>query len=227
MKFTKFANIIKSHRDAGKAPTNRLFPRNIKLSSRIWQYILNLQSFTSKYGYEHSISFYWVDGDIIATSPTKGSKTRVTSKEKINLKYKPKIRDWYDKLIIINGKTKLKKQVKAKDIPEQIKIVQLFNVHSHPAHTEAEQEKYSFFSGTDINSLARSQSFCSGLVTDELLLACQHDSSPTILTDQEKIVLNKINQHYFHSKTIPDKIVASSNFVFYRARFKKKLNRLN
>ncbi len=103
MNFYDFVNLVWKHQNSNTLPNNLLYPKELILDSKIWNYIINLYKFTTKFNYEHSITFYWVDNDIIATNPVKGTQFNVLTKEKIELKYIPKIREWYEKIISSNA----------------------------------------------------------------------------------------------------------------------------
>jgi hypothetical protein len=228
MDFHKFSQFIKKYQGLGQLPEKALYPKDIRLESAIWVGILNLEKFTSKFNYEHSISLFDVAETLITTPPVKGTQSRVSTRHQIEMKYLPKVRDWYEKKIYVNGKEAHSSQIKLKDIVQDPKILPLFNIHSHPSHIDAKGEKvYSFFSETDLNSLFGNSSLCMGLVTDEFLLACKSNESGNALTQDQLQVLDQVNGKYFSDKEIDVDMINKLGIVLYRGKFKKKLERVN
>jgi hypothetical protein len=222
--FHKFSKFIINFQILDKLPEANLYPKNIKFDSNIWTGIQNLGKFTSKYNYEHSISIFDIAGTIITTPPVKGTKKEVRTNHRIELKYEHKTRDWYEKQIFSNGKLLFKTQVKIKDIPKKPKLVPLFNIHSHPKSTD---NKYSFFSDTDLNTLFSSNSLCIGLITDRFILACKHTESPPSLSQEQRNTLAEMNSQFIDSEEISSKELNSLGIILYTGKMKKKLLRSN
>jgi len=227
MDFYKFSRFLIKHYQLSTLPKNEFYPKEILVNSEVWTEVVNLYRFTSKYNYEHSITIFDIDGHQIAAPVVKGSKEKVRTSYKLSLKYVPKVRDWYEKRIFINGKLSFTFQVKKKDIPVKPKIISLFNIHSHPIRRSGEEEYYNFFSAVDINSLFSSKSFCMGLVTDKLLLACKYKDSRNELTVQEKDILPRLNSDFSSGKRLSKSLLDKLGAVFYSGEFKKKLIRIN
>lgn len=226
MDFYKFTKFVLEHQNIGKKPPVQRYPKDLKLSSEIWTGVRNLFKFTSQFNYEHSISFYDCDGDVINTPPVKGSKSQVITRHSISFKYLHKVNDLYEKQISVDGKIVKKVAVRESKIPKQPAINQLFNFHSHPSHELEGKLHYSFYSGVDVSTLQSTTSLCMGLVTDELLIACKHSNSPSVLTQKQQQILHKINSHYFHYKQIPSELISELRLVIYSGQFGKKLKRI-
>lgn len=215
------------HQTYENKPSFKRYPNKISVSGDIWDAVLRLYKFTSQFNYEHSISFFDCDGDIVATPPVKGSKTQVTTRHMVSFRYEYKVNDLYEKQISIDGKLVKKIAVRQGKIPKKPAVHQLFNFHSHPSTEAGDVLKYSFFSGTDVTTLLKNPALCMGLVTDELLIACKHDQATNIFTSQFDEALHAINIGYYHNKGIDTNFLNKIPIVVYRAKFKKKLERVN
>lgn len=227
MDFYSFSKFLIKYVKLAQLPEANLYPRTLSIDSRLWNEIEKLKKFTSEYNYEHSITIFDIDGHQIATPAQKGTKESVTSSYKISLRYKLKVRDWYEKQIFINGKLASKFQVKKKDIPPKSQIISLFHIHSHPARERDGGKYYNFFSQVDIKSLLSSRSLCMGLVTDELLIACKSKESPSSLSDEHRSILSKINSDYCRNKSANSYDLDKLGAVFYIGQIGEKLSRMN
>lgn len=227
MNFYKFSKLLIRYNKLSQLPEAELYPKSLSIDSMVWDEVVNLKKFTSKYNYEHSTAIFDIDGHQIATPAQKGTKESVVSSYKISLKYKPKVRDWYEKQIFINGKLRHKFQVKRNDISSKSEIISLFTIHSHPARKSGDREYFSFFSMVDINSLLSSKSLCMGLVTDRLLMACKHKGSPNVLSEEQKSILSKVNDRYCKNADIDSHDLNKLGAVFYIGQFSMKLTRMN
>jgi len=225
MNFYDFCKFVIQH--IGKPPDAKRYSGEISLDSTIWSEIKNLAKFTSQFNYEHSITLFIVDKDIIATPPVKGSKSDVHTQHQVNLKYKPKNKNFYEKQILLNGKLVKKSYVRITDIPRDSQIISLFNIHSHPSTISDGIRHYNFFSSTDLNTLFSSQSLCIGLVTDKFFLACRHSQSPRYLSEEQRQILDQINFDFYNAGKLQNELLEKLALVFYEGEFSKKLQRLN
>lgn len=225
MNFYDFSKFIIQHQN--KLPDAKRYPTSISLDSKIWAEIKNLAKFTSQFSYEHSISLFSVHKEIIATPPTKGSKTDVVTRHQVSLQYQPKTKDFYEKQVLINGKLTRKSDVKVSNIPADPKIISLFNIHSHPGKVTDGETHYSFFSTTDLNTLFPAQSLCMGLVTDQFFLACKHSNSPPYLSNGQQQTLDQINLEFYNKGELQTQMLEKLSAVFYKAEFSKGLERIN
>lgn len=225
MNFYDFCKFVSEHQSI--LANAKLYPTSITLDSQIWDAIKNLAKFTSQFNFEHSISFLSVDKEIVATPPEKGTQTNVYTSHQIELKHIPKTSDYYERQILVNGKIARARQVKVQDIPEDPKIIPLFNIHSHPKNIVNGKECFSFFSSTDLNCLLSSTSLCMGLVTDQFFLACKSSSSPPYLSSEQQQVLDQINLEFYNKGELQIQMLERLNAVFYKAEFSKRLERIN
>jgi len=218
MDFFNFCKFILKYQGINKFPEKYEYPSEIILSSSLWEKIISLKRFTDQFNYEHSITVFNIDDDIIITNPVKGTKSSVSSSVKIEVKYNPKNNKYIEKQVFVNGVLSSKSSIKNTQVKKDINITPVFSIHSHPQING----KYSFFSITDINSLNDSKFLCSGLMTDEFLLACKLSSSLIVKKDFQEI-LNELNKSYLN-KDVPNiSLLDNLKLAFYRARLKDKL----
>lgn len=227
MDFYQFTQFVKQSQQIASSPSEKRFAKDLNLSSDVWQAVSNLFKFTSQFNYEHSISFFDCDGDIVSTPPVKGSKTQVITRHSVSFRYIYKVNNLFEKHISINGKLVKKVPIRHSKIPKQPQITELFNIHSHPMHMMGDDKRYSFFSGIDLNSLFSSRALCTGLITDELFIACKHDQSPPSLSAHQQRILDDANARYFTSRQVDLDALKDLKIIVYRGEFKKKLKRIS
>ncbi len=227
MDFYNFSKFLIKYIKLSQLPEAGLYPKLLSIDSIVWSEIEKLKKFTYQYNYEHSITIFDIDGHQIATPAKKGTKESVVSLYKISMRYKVKVRDWYEKQVFINGKLASKFQVKKKDIPSKSQIISLFHIHSHPVRERNGKEYYNFFSQVDMNSLISSSSLCMGLVTDEFLLACKSQEMPSSFSNEQKNMISKLNSRYSKKENLNTYDLDRLGAVFYIGQFRKKLMRIN
>lgn len=225
MDFYSFCQLIHKHQVASTLPHSYEYPNELKLTSPIWKSLKNLHKFTQKNGYEHSASIFSVDKEIVVTSPNKGTKTSVLSRNQISLKYEPKetkVGLYFEKQIYVDGRLVKKNLVKKSELPKKPAINYIFTVHSHPP----QEQGSSFFSRQDIKSLLSSKGHCTGLITEKLLIACKHQKSPQRLSTEQERVVQNINSNLVKSENLDLKNLSELKLIFYIGDFKKSLVRI-
>jgi hypothetical protein len=225
MHFHDFIKFILEFQRVSKLPAPHRYPSDLRLDSYTWDEIYKLYKFTSPYNYEYSSSLYWIDGDIIFTKPVKGSKTKVFSRDQLQLKYSPTKPDHFEKQILVNGKV-IKKVTNIRTIPEKPTITPVFTIHTHPKHVNHDREYYSFFSETDINTLFSSPFLCVGLITDKFLLACKHSQSSRNLSQEQKQILSQINISLINNSPLNAELIQDLGIILYSGNFRKQLIRI-
>jgi hypothetical protein len=222
---------------------NRIYPNSydlttlISLTDNFWNEVINIYRSTKSDGRERAISVFWLDGELIVSSLTKGSETSVTPDGKVSVKYEPTSRkEYYRKEIYVDEKLYSKQDIYYKKIPKQIELEHLFSMHSHPPHeedlwqnndhTKIQKESYgdiyvgknsffSFFSLQDIKSLFASTNPVTGLVTDRLWLIFR--------TNQSIDLTNQLTDADVNLKTLTEEM----QLVVYQGEFRKTLVRVN
>jgi len=164
----------------GSFPTKTDYPAKIYLQTRFWDECRDLNDMTLRDEHERAVDFWWIDGDICATSQIRGERGSVTSSYSLQVKYVPDFGEYAYKIVEANGKEILKKSIYTYQIPEKTNISHLFNLHSHPPHYMEGQQKpfYSYFSATDIRSLFASKAVALGMISDRVTLLCKSTESP-------------------------------------------------
>jgi hypothetical protein len=209
--FYSFYKDIVRWREAKVFPYSFNLPEVIQLPSDFWKQVSKIYTETSRDGKERAISLFWADDELVLTSVVKGDEKSVKSKHALNIKYeKHPTRDGYlRKRLIVDGKTKKKVDVYYKKVPKKVTIEYLFNMHTHPPHTNQQRIKeYGFFSVQDIKSFLLSNAVVTGLVTDRLWLLVRTSETPSSLNiEQSDITVEKLKER--------------ASFVIYMAEFNK------
>ena len=208
-----YSNLTKWDK-AGRKPYSHELPDSILLPAEFWSSIIKLYKATLSDGFERAATVFWVDGELIVTGVTKGSRSSVHSNNKIVVKFTPAHKkDYLKKEIIVDNKVYKTTQVYYKKRPKKIEIVPLFNVHTHPRHTDSNGHSYySFFSAQDIKSLVGNRPILSGMIGDKLWLIIKTDATPQSvnITDQQ------INPEFLEKEL---------RIALYSGEFKGKLTR--
>ncbi|KXK25829.1 MAG: hypothetical protein TR69_WS6001001435 [candidate division WS6 bacterium OLB20] len=116
-------------------------------------------------------------------------------------------------------------------MPDRIESGFLFNVHTHPDHTNSSGEKtYGFFSDVDITSLLGSNAYLMGLVTDEFWLACKTSSVIKQIGGVGQEMLMRITEETYESREFLADVVRREmknwGLVFYRGTFSGRLEKI-
>ena len=226
MNILKFSQFLEKNLKAKTIPPEYSYPDSITLDTTIWKNISNLKKFTDQYNYEHSLSLYFVDNELITTPPIKGTKSFVISKESLKLEYS-KIGTskfpYFEKRIYLNGKVLFKKKLEQNQIPKDHRLNILFNIHTHPIQTDS---NYSFFSIEDISNFLSSQEICIGLLTDEMFLLCRTNRTQKKLTSKSEEIITDMNRQYIQEKNLPLEKLHELDFILYIAQINNPLKRI-
>lgn len=227
MNYYQFFKFIQNN--TAHPPSASSWPGEISFNSDIWSSLKKLFSFTKKDGFEYEVSLFYADGDIVSTKFTRGSREHVIARHQVNLRYVPraKIRK-YEKEIYVDNTLVAKVLKSPGQLPKSSEIGLIFNAHSHPQQEYNDKQVYSFFSETDLNSLAGGNSISLVLITDEVWIAGKTDKAH-ILTAVEKEKLLLANSVYISNGNIEELIKnhLDIGIVFYRGDIGKKLLLVN
>lgn len=176
MRYNEFIKLLERHTLAGTSPKMTEWPDQIELSPEFKNMNLNLFKKTDESGYEHEVSIFYVDGDVLASSVLKGEKNQVKVNHSVNLSYIPQKNGTYQKEIYIDSKLVKKSIVKI--VPPKQVIKYLLNIHTHPKFTNLSGEpSYSFFSVVDVDGFIKAAYPVIGVITSKLWLACKTDKT--------------------------------------------------
>lgn len=155
-------------------------PKAISFPESFWKDIIKIYKMTNTDNKERAISVYWVDGELLVTSVTKGDENSVTTNNNVSIKYEqhPTKNNYGRKVVYLNGKIIRKTDIYYKNIPKKIDLKYLFNMHTHPKEIINTEQIYSFFSSQDIKSLLSSQAVITGLVTNKLWILIRTNETP-------------------------------------------------
>jgi len=192
----------------------------------MWDSLIRLHKFTDPMDYEYSITFFWVDGEIIVTPVTKGSKSEVITRNSIQMRTFHVKNEWYEKQILVNGKIQKKIQIKYDKLSKEPILAPITIAHSHPKTVIGDEKFYSFFSDTDLNSLSSSNLNITTLVTDKIILAGKTSNSPLGINPNSSQIMSQINQEFFYKKTLNIELLKQLGYIFYLGEFKKDIKRI-
>lgn len=225
MKVSELHRFLKQWRDLKKFPSSYGWAESLTLSSHVWSKLKDIQGYTKKDGHEYAVSLYYVDGEVIVTPYTRGTPEKVTTSHKVEVKYSPKDKNYYEKKVLVNSKVLHKNSIPSSKVPKKIELVYLFNVHTHPI----QGEEYSFFSGTDIRSFLSSNALVMGLLTDQLWLVGKTEKALKTLGENGESMLTKISHMIFRGEKDINKLISENlkswGLIFYRAPLSGTLKR--
>ncbi|MBN1915818.1 hypothetical protein JW796_02365 [Candidatus Dojkabacteria bacterium] len=238
MNISELHKFIDQWRKLKSYPSAGGWPDKLLLTPGIWKKLSEIMNYTKGDGHEYAVNLFYVDGEIVVTPSTRGTRESVTARNKIEVKYEPDRKGYYSKKIFIDSKLVGKSVLTQSKVPKKIEISYLFNVHTHPVWKNLGQkgvsvgsESYSFFSDTDIRSFLLSPALVMGLLTDRLWLVCKTSGSIKILGENGIERLYDISKDIFEGKgnaesLIKDKL-ANWGLVFYRAGKNQSLVKVN
>ncbi|MEI6887238.1 MAG: hypothetical protein WCK31_03300 [bacterium] len=223
-----------------------LWPEKSYLDDYSWDQIKKLYKWTSEDKHEYEVSLFNIDDDIIFSPIDRGNYQKVVSSHSAEVKYLPDNKTHtYLKHMYSDHELVRKKLIKIEELPKQIVVKYLFNFHTHPEYNQndlmqlqmktreiAQERFYSFFSGTDVNTLLSHGSYCIGLITDRVWILCKTVKSPDILTELQSTMLHEVTRNKLTNPDIPiidlaSKILSETNLKLYTARFNEPLELLN
>lgn len=194
----EFISFILKFKNLNKFPNAASWPSTISFDRSFWQKVSLVKEFTSKNKHEYEISVFYYGNETYISEPTKGTEHNVTSDHQMQVEHKQISQDRVERIVTIDRKVAEKKQIKIKDIKKKPAGF-LFTLHTHPKYTTgSEDDRYSFFSDVDINSLLRSNSYMLGLVTDNFWLVGRTSDSIENLGDVGQEFIYKISYDIYH-----------------------------
>jgi len=232
MNEVEFFKFLFKWRKENKYPNSYYWPNYLKFSNKIWDTIKTLNRLTAKDSHEYESSLFYEGNNVIASSPFRGTTTNVRSSHILKVDFKPdQQRRLYEKQVFIDGKIVLKELLKPENIPQKIETGFLFNIHTHPAHTNSlGMQGYGFFSDIDIFSLLNSKTFLIGLVTNEFWIAGKTNQVIKTIGENGKEMLNDVNQKSYENSINLDQAIKEKmkewGLVFYRGGFGMTLKRV-
>ncbi|MEA3357303.1 MAG: hypothetical protein U9Q67_02615 [Patescibacteria group bacterium] len=174
-------------------PGYSVLPQAISFSSDFWARIKEIYRHTTADKHERAVTIWWAGGEVILADSIRGQESKVNiPKQQIRLEYKRTSNPANaERVVTLNGKIVSKRNVSWAKVPkrEKLRVQYLFNMHTHPPHTQG----YSFFSLTDIKSFIKSSASITGLITDELWILMKTSLTPKVLQNIEE---SDINVHY-------------------------------
>ena len=217
LSFYRFYRKLEDWKNAKRYPYTYELPEAISLSPKVHSEFIRLFKLTRSDGKERAITLWLVDREVIVSSVTKGSSKSVTPKSSIQVKYdKTHKPEYFDRKVYVDGKLYSKRRMHYKKIPKKVDIKYLFNMHTHPPHTDPTTGKtyYSFFSLQDIKSLISSQAIVSGMIGDKIWLLVRTSRTPSIA--------HECDEHKFNSQVLFEQY----GLVTYTGDFKQKLRKI-
>jgi hypothetical protein len=233
MKYSEFFRFLKKWRVANRFPPRSGYPRYIYFDDAAWEGINRLYNLTNMDQHEYETSLFYVEGDTFPTTPLRGSTHQVNANHNLEVKYKVnETKRMFERYIIIDGQTQDKSLISPDKLNRNTEAGFLFNIHTHPEHINGNgQTTYSFFSDTDIRSLLGSPAMVTGLITDAFWMVCKTDEAISKVGEVGEEMLRDISHHAFAGETYLDDLIRTQmarwGLVFYRAEFRKPLERVN
>lgn len=162
-------------------------PDSISFDEGFWKRITQIHNETKNDNFERAFAIFWADGELIITGTTKGTTSSVTTNSIVTVKYsQSRHKGYLTKQIIVDSEIYSSKDVYFKNVPSKIEVKYLFNIHTHPVHMINGQERYGFFSFTDINTLVNSNAIITGMIGDKLWILFKTNKTPKVLNNYEE-----------------------------------------
>lgn len=217
MSFYKLYTKMRKWDDSRTYPYEYELPDAISFPEDFWKKVVDLYKQTRSDGYERAISVFWADGDLIVSSVIKGTKSSVTPKNKVTVRYSRSRKENYlTKEVFVDERTYSKRDVYYKKVPSQIEVRTLFNMHTHPPHPRDDGSIfYSFFSLQDLKSLVGSGAVITGMIGDKLWLLMRTNKTPREIVGIEQY---QVNVEFLEKEL---------HIGVYCGDFKQKLRRIN
>jgi hypothetical protein len=230
MRYNDFIKLLEKHTLAGTLPKMTEWPDEIELSTEFKNMNVQLFQKTDISGYEHEVSVFYVDGDVLASSVLKGDKNQVKVNHSVNLSYIPQKNGNYQKEIYIDSK--LVKKASVKSVPAKQVIKYLLNIHTHPKFTDlAGKDSYSFFSVVDVEGFIGAAYPVIGVITSKLWLACKTDKSVKKIGSVGEEMVYFVTEGMYKGKGNMEELVLKEmknwGLVFYSGELNGNLYRVN
>jgi hypothetical protein len=215
-------NFLQLHTKIVELRTSNLYPYSYNLPQAIsfppefWKDLINIYKKTYRDGLERAFSVFWADGEVVITEVNTGSDKMVKSGGSIQVKYShhPSKRGYARKELYLDGKLLKRKDVYHKNVPKSLAVQYLFNIHTHPKHTDTQGKVYyNFFSAQDIKSLISSKAIVTGVVTDKLWLLMRTDKTPS---NVEGLTDSQVTPDYLENELFIGVYCAEFNKKAYR-----------
>lgn len=188
MSFYTLYQKMRSWSESRSFPNPYELPDAISFPPEFWKKVIELYRATKSDGNERAISVFWADGDLILSSIVKGNSQSVKPNNKIRIAYtQSKHKGYLKKEVFVDEKRYMTKDVYHKNVPKQIEIKYLFNMHTHPPHSLPDGNiYYSFFSLQDLKSLLGSGAVITGMIGDKLWLLFRTNKTTALPSDFEE-----------------------------------------
>lgn len=232
MYFSEFIEFVKKWNKYGKYPSRDIWPNEVIMDRRVWEYVVRLHKFTDSSGYEYESSLFYIEKEVVISKPLKGNKDNVHAHHSLQVKFVPdNSNNRYERQIILDSRIIQKDYFAPSQLPKQIDSGFLFNMHTHPTHLNNTGDKvYTFFSPTDINSLLKINTLLTGLVTDQFWIACKTDRVISKIGENGENMLSNISRQSLQDETLLEttlkKEIENWGLVIYRGEFNKTLKKI-
>lgn len=230
MNFDHLVKIIRSTNRTGEFIQKDDWPEKIDLHNHVWANILKLYTYTSTDSTEYELSFFYIGDDVVVSKPITGGEHRVSAHHSLEVNYQEE-KGKYVRSVFLDEVVVDVSVVDEVPVEQEEETGFLFNIHSHPIHLNYEGERvYTFFSPTDIRTLLNSKYLLTGLITDELWIACKTDQSISEIGDREEQLLTDLTVTSMQdesklSSQLKEKL-SEWGVVIYRADFDQDLIRV-
>lgn len=174
---------MRKWQDSSYYPLKSSLPDVITFSDKFWNQATSIYKYTYKDGLEHAFSAWSIYKQVFYTKVQRGTKTKVTTQDRVQVKFDSYKAGKYIMRIFVNGdevekRTLDQSQIKNNQADSELRF--LFNLHTHPHHENpmTEEPHYSYYSRTDINSFFSSKAAMTGLITDKISLLFKTRETP-------------------------------------------------
>ncbi len=233
MYFDQLIEKIEDFQGRGALPYASFWPNSFSLPTAVTNEANKMSRWTKDDKIEYETSVFDIDGSIVATPLLRGTRYNVNSRHTASVNYKPtQDNKMLIQEILLDGRIYSRKTIQIPPKPFKPYVKFLFSIHSHPVHEGKEgKDAYSFFSGTDLNTLISSTGLCLGLVTNEIWVACKTDRTLRLIGGIGEDVLSRVSgRSIFDGEELKKLIkeeIGKWGIIFYRGQFGGRLSRVN
>ncbi len=166
----EFIKFLSKWKTAGRYPESAVLPKTITFGPEFWRAVKSAESETKLNGVEFGFSIFALGEKLFFSDLQKGTSDKITTTHKILVSSKQIDVGTAERKTEIDSRTVATERVSITDAAKSPRIDFLFNLHTHPAHKVMGENRYGFYSETDIATFISNELEVIGLVTDKLWL---------------------------------------------------------
>ncbi|MCK9369075.1 hypothetical protein M0R04_03885 [Candidatus Dojkabacteria bacterium] len=188
--FFRLYSNLSTWQKSGHIPYESELPHEISFEPSFWKRVNQIRVETKNDNHERAFSVFMADNELILTENVKGTTKSVSSNNTVSVRYiHGKKEGCLTREIYVDSSLYSSNEVYYKNVPKQISVSYLFNIHTHPEFKET--KTYGYFSLVDINSFVNSKALVTGMIGEKFNLLMKSNKSPRALLNYEESEISK------------------------------------